>query len=183
MLADYAHAYGLRFVCLRYFNAAGASPDARIGEAHEPETHLIPLALRAAAGLLPALEIYGEDYPTPDGSCVRDYVHVCDLASAHLLALDALRAQDANEFYNLGNGRGYSVREVAEQARAVSGRQFAVCPRPRRAGDVPELVADSCKARRLLGWKPQYESLETIIRHAWAWEQTRAKLAAAGELA
>lgn len=158
----------LRFATLRYFNAAGAaSPD--LGEDHDPETHLIPIVLEVALGQRDKIEIYGNDYDTPDGTCVRDYIHVEDLARAHLLALDAL--DDRSRVYNLGNGDGYSVRDVIEAARAVTGRDIPAEVGPRRPGDPPALVASSAKIRDELGWAPQYTDLEDIIASAWAWHQ------------
>jgi UDP-glucose 4-epimerase len=166
-LADYDRAYDLKFVALRYFNACGAS--GACGEDHDPETHLIPLVLFAALGKIPHISIFGDDYPTPDGTAVRDYIHVSDLARAHLLALDHLRAGKGSEFINLGNGSGYSVKEVIETARRITGREIEAVVAPRRAGDPSQLVGDSQKAREILGWDPQYSSLEAIIESAWAW--------------
>ncbi|CAN7321385.1 UDP-glucose 4-epimerase GalE [Pseudoduganella sp. LjRoot289] len=171
MLEDFDQAYGLRSCCLRYFNAAGADPDGELGECHEPETHLIPLVLQAASGRRPAITVYGRDYDTPDGSCIRDYIHVHDLCEAHLLALEALLAGGGSARYNLGNGNGYSVLEVIKAARRVTGRAIAEVDGPRRAGDPPRLVADATRARHVLGWQPRYAELETIIEHAWVWEQ------------
>jgi UDP-glucose 4-epimerase len=172
-LADYAAAYGLSYVNLRYFNAAGAEPLARIGEAHSPETHLIPLVLEAAAGRRPSVSIFGTDYDTPDGTCVRDYIHVDDLARAHLLALEYLFDGGASACFNLGNGRGYSVQEVIDCARRVTGRQITAVAEKRRAGDPPVLVGGTDMAARFLGWKPAMPSLEDIIGTAWAWHQKR----------
>ena len=166
-LADYDRAYGLKYVALRYFNACGAS--GACGEDHDPETHLIPLVLFAALGKIPHISIFGDDYPTPDGTAVRDYIHVSDLAQAHLLALDHLRAEKASEFINLGNGSGYSVKEVIDTARRVTGREIEAVVAPRRAGDPSQLVGDSAKARQTLGWNPRHSSLESIIESAWAW--------------
>jgi UDP-glucose 4-epimerase len=161
--------HGLRSACLRYFNAAGADPGGRLGEDHRPETHLIPLVLDAAAGRRPPLTVFGDDYPTPDGTCIRDYIHVADLAEAHLLALEALTTRSVR--YNLGNGTGYSVREVIATAERVTGRRVPHTVGPRRAGDPPVLVASSRRIREELGWTPRYPELETIIAHAWAWRQ------------
>ena len=169
-LASYAAAYGLGYVSLRYFNAAGAAPDARIGEDHDPETHLIPLVLQAALGRRDAVAIFGTDYPTPDGTCIRDYIHVYDLAQAHILALEAIRPGQGLTF-NLGNGAGYSVRQVIEAAGRVTGRPIPTKEGPRRAGDPAVLVASSDHIRRALGWKPRYPDLETIIETAWRWHQ------------
>lgn len=171
MLSDYGQAYGLRAVCLRYFNAAGAHPDGSLGECHEPESHLIPLVLQVAAGRRSHVSVYGSDYATPDGSCVRDYVHVLDLCSAHLLALNQLLDGGQSAQYNLGNSVGFSVRQVIDTAQRVTGRSIAVRLEARRAGDSATLVADSSLARRELGWHPQHQSLAQIIGDAWAWEQ------------
>jgi UDP-glucose 4-epimerase len=171
VLADYDQAYGLRHVCLRYFNAAGADPSGRLGERHEPETHLIPLVLRAAAGRLPEVRIFGTDYDTPDGTCIRDYVHIVDLCQAHLLALERLASGAPSAAYNLGNGNGFSVREIISAATQVTATTIPVATAPRRAGDPARLVADASAARRELGWRPAYAALETIIAHAWNWEQ------------
>lgn len=175
VLADYDRAYGLRSVCFRYFNAAGADPEGAIGECHTPETHLIPLVLMAASGRCQQLKIFGEDYDTPDGTCVRDYVHVNDLCQAHLLALERLLRGGSRAAFNLGNGGGFSVREVMAAAERVTGRKIPVSVAPRRAGDPARLVADASFAHRELGWKPQYSELEQIIRHAWTWEQKLAQ--------
>jgi UDP-glucose 4-epimerase len=166
----YEGAYGIRAISLRYFNAAGASE--RCGELHTPETHLIPLILQAAAGLRPEITVYGDDYPTPDGTCVRDYIHVVDLARAHVLALEGLAAGKPSAAYNLGcGGDGYSVAQVIEAARRVTGREIRVARGPRRAGDPAVLVASSARIHRELGWKPQYQSLEEIIGSAWRFMQ------------
>jgi len=165
----YGGAYGLRFVSLRYFNAAGADPSGEIGEDHEPETHLIPLVLKSVLGLIPHLEIYGTDYPTPDGSCVRDYIHVSDLAAAHVLALDALAAGSPSVVYNLGNGNGHSVLEVIKTAEEVVGKPIKVKYGPRRPGDPAALVAGSGKIMEELGWQPRFADLKTIIETAWRW--------------
>lgn len=157
---------GLGFAALRYFNAAGAGPDQ--GEDHEPESHLIPLVLQVAAGRRPSIAVYGTDYPTHDGTAIRDYVHVLDLAQAHVLAVESLRPGDARA-YNLGSGAGYSVRQVIETCRAVTGRDVQETVAPRRAGDPPVLVADSSKARLELGWRPRHEDLATIVESAWRW--------------
>lgn len=165
----YRRIHGLRYAALRYFNACGARPGH--GEAHQPESHLIPLILQTALGLRPAVHIYGTDYPTPDGTCIRDYIHIADLVSAHLLALEALDAHD-RLIYNLGNGNGYSVREVIETARQVTGRPIPVIESPRRPGDAPRLVASSEKIRRELGWQPRIPHLRDIIASAWEWHRT-----------
>lgn len=171
ILADAAPAYGLRSVALRYFNAAGASDDGDIGEAHDPETHLIPNVLRAALGQGAGLKVFGDDYPTPDGTCVRDYVHVDDLAQAHLLALDYMQAHPGAHAFNLGNGSGFSVREVISAARQVTGRPIDFEVAPRRAGDPDVLVASSARARGVLGWQPRHTELTPIIASAWRWHQ------------
>jgi UDP-glucose 4-epimerase len=173
VLGDYERAYGLRSVCLRYFNAAGADPDRRLGERHDPESHLIPLALQAASGRRAGLSVYGTDYDTPDGTCIRDYVHVSDLCEAHWLALESLRAGAGSQAYNLGNGNGFSVLEVIETAKKVTGVDFAVKHEVRRAGDPPRLVADSSAIKTKLGWSPRYADLDTIVAHAWAFERAR----------
>lgn len=174
MLADFGSAHGLRAIALRYFNAAGADPDGEIGEVHDPETHLLPLVLDAAAGRLAAVTVFGDDYPTPDGTCVRDYIHVTDLAQAHLLALRALQAGAASTAYNLGNGQGFSVREVIECAERVTGRSVPVEIGARRAGDPPQLVGDAAHIREALGWQPAYADLKIIIETAWSWSQRAA---------
>ena len=171
MLEDYDHAHGLKSVCLRYFNAAGADPDGEIGERHEPETHLVPLILQVASGRRSQIGVYGDDYPTPDGTCVRDYVHVADLCDAHLLALRQLLEGSGSARYNLGNGNGFSVREVLDTARRITGHSIPATILPRRAGDPPSLVADSSAARATLGWTPRYPELDMIVAHAWACEQ------------
>lgn len=170
VLSDYEHAYGLRSVCLRYFNAAGAHPDGLLGERHEPETHLVPLVLQAASGRRPHITVYGRDYDTPDGTCIRDYVHVMDLAQAHWLALQHLIQGGHSARFNLGNGGGYSVQQVIDAARRVSGRPITVAEGPRRAGDPARLVADSRLAQQQLQWHPRHADLDTIIQHAWRWE-------------
>jgi UDP-glucose 4-epimerase len=175
MLADNAAASDFRYVSLRYFNAAGADPSGAIGERHEPETHLIPLVLQVATGERAAIKIFGTDYPTPDGTCIRDYVHVNDLAQAHLLALRHLMTGGRSAVYNLGNSKGHSVREVIELARAVTGHEIPTVPADRRAGDPAMLVADSGKIRKELGWKPRFESLRTIIETAWAWHSKESR--------
>ncbi len=167
----YDSAYGLRYASLRYFNAAGADPAGDIGEDHEPETHLIPLTLKVANGLLPHLEVFGVDYPTPDGSCVRDYIHVSDLADAHVLALEALAAGAPSTVYNLGNGNGYSVLEVIKAAEEVVGRSIKIKYGVRRAGDPAALVAGSEKIKTGLGWQPRFTDLRAIIETAWRWHR------------
>jgi UDP-glucose 4-epimerase len=171
VLQDYEKAYRLRSVCLRYFNAAGADPKARIGENHNPETHLIPLLLQVASGRRESAQIFGQDYDTPDGTCIRDYIHIVDLCAAHSLALVYLIAGGASAAYNLGNGNGFSVREVVDAVRQVSGRPICVVDAPRRAGDPARLVADSTLARSTLGWSPKFPDLASIVTHAWAWEK------------
>jgi UDP-glucose 4-epimerase len=166
ILSWFAHIHGLRYASLRYFNAAGS--DGHSGECHQPETHLIPLLLKAAAGKLDSISIFGTDYPTTDGTCIRDYIHVSDLACAHVLALEAL-TKCSPLIYNLGNGRGFSVREVIESARRVTGRPIHVIESPRRAGDPAVLVASAEKIRRELGWVPEHPDLDSIIESAWAW--------------
>jgi UDP-glucose 4-epimerase len=170
-LQDYSRAYGLRSITLRYFNAAGAHPDGSIGERHEPETHLIPLVLQVASGRRKEMARFGTSFPTPDGSCIRDYIHVQDLCTAHLLALKKLGEGAQTTVYNLGNGNGHSVTEVIEAARRVTGHPIPVRDDPPREGDPPVLVADARRARAELGWVPQYAEIETIIAHAWQWER------------
>ena len=169
-LADYAAAYPFGFCALRYFNASGASPDGTIGEDHDPETHLIPLVFQAAMGKRPHVEIFGTDYPTPDGTCVRDYIHVDDLAEAHILALDKVGPGSALA-YNVGVGRGFSVREVIRTAEEISGKKVPVKEGPQRAGDQAELVANADKIRRELGWSPKYTDLRAIMETAWNWHR------------
>jgi len=173
MLEDYGAAYGLRSIALRYFNACGAHPDAGIGEAHEPETHLIPRALMAVAGQIDGLELMGTDYATPDGTAVRDYIHVCDLADAHVAALRHLVAGGRSDQINLGTGRGYSVKEIIEATARVVGREVPHRFAPRRAGDPPELVADPARAAEILGWRAQWTDIDRVIATAWAWHQAR----------
>lgn len=173
MLSDAAMAYGLRSVSLRYFNAAGASSDAEIGEAHEPETHLIPNVIRAVLGRSPGLKIFGDDYATPDGTCVRDYVHVEDLAAAHELALDFMSGHEGAHAFNLGSGRGFSVREVIASVERVTGKTVPYEVAPKRAGDPPVLVASSAKAREQLGWRPKHDGLDAIVESAWRWHSNQ----------
>ena len=178
MLQDFTHAYGLTYSSLRYFNAAGAAPaewKAGIGEWHEPETHLIPLVLQAALDERKTIGIFGTDYETRDGTCIRDYIHVHDLAQAHILALERLFSGEGSSVFNLGNGQGYSVREVIDCARGVSGEKIAVKEAPRRPGDPPILVGDAQKAAHELGWKPKFAQLDVIVRTAWEWEQGRGR--------
>jgi UDP-arabinose 4-epimerase len=169
LLKDAETAHGIRHVALRYFNAAGGDPDGELGEAHDPETHVIPLVLFAAMGQRPDVKVFGQDYPTPDGTCIRDYVHVSDLADAHVAALAWLSDGKPSEAFNLGNGRGFSVAEVVKAVEKVTGRSVPAEMCARRPGDPPVLVSDSAKARRLLDWVPQFSDLEDQIRHAWAW--------------
>lgn len=171
ILADYDRAYALKSACLRYFNAAGADPDSEIGENHDPETHLIPLALDAAMGRRKSLSVFGTDYPTPDGTCVRDYIHVTDLAQAHVQALEHLLSGGDSLRLNLGNGNGYSVREVVKMVEEVTGMPVAVEYSPRRAGDPPALVGSADRAKEILGWQPQLASLRQIVETAWAWHR------------
>lgn len=170
ILQDYDVAYGLKSVCLRYFNAAGADPETRLGERHDPETHLIPLVLQVASRRREEIYIYGDDYDTPDGTCIRDYIHIVDLCEAHLLALQSLLKGGTSDAYNLGNGAGYSVLEIIETAKKITGKDIKVVTAERRAGDPARLIADSSRAKQELGWQPQYD-LAAIVRHAWQWEQ------------
>jgi UDP-glucose 4-epimerase len=170
ILPDYDKAYGLKSISLRYFNAAGADPKARLGPRHEPASHLIPLVLQAASGRKQAIKIFGTDYSTPDGTCVRDYIHVVDLCNAHLLALNNLFDCGKTDVFNLGNGKGFSVLHVIETAKKVTGRHIKVIKCERRLGDPEVLVADARKAHQKLGWRPKFPQLETIVKHAWQWE-------------
>jgi UDP-glucose 4-epimerase len=169
-LADYDKAYGMKNVCLRYFNAAGADPEGQLGERHDPETHLIPLILQTASGLRSKISVFGRGYDTPDGTCIRDFIHVQDLCSAHWLALQSLMNGAGSQAYNLGNGSGFSVQEVIDTAEQVTGRKISFVDAPPREGDPARLVADSTLARKQLGWEPRYAVLATIIEHAWKWE-------------
>jgi UDP-arabinose 4-epimerase len=171
ILRWYGDSYGLRWMALRYFNAAGADPDGEIGEDHDPESHLIPLVIGAAQGIRPPVKIFGIDYPTLDGTAVRDYVHVMDLADAHLRAIECLRSGTASQAINLGTGRGHSVKEVVDTVARVGGRPVPTIESPRRPGDPPELVAAPIRARDVLGWTCRYPDVETIVRHAWAWHE------------
>lgn len=171
ILEDYDRAFDFKSVCLRYFNAAGADPDGVLGERHEPETHLIPILLQVASGRRGAASIFGTDYPTPDGTCIRDYVHVMDLCEAHMLALDYLVKYNQSARFNLGNGDGFSVAEVVSAVKKVTGKQLAIDYAERRQGDPAVLIADSSNARSTLGWEPQYKDLETIVLHAWQYEK------------
>jgi len=172
ILKDYQAAFGLNYMSLRYFNAAGADPDAEVGEDHHPETHLIPLVLDVAASKRPAIKVFGTDYQTPDGTCIRDYIHVTDLARAHLMALERLLGGAGSNVYNLGNGQGFSVLEVIEHAKKITGKAIPVENADRRPGDPPVLIASNEKAVKELGWKPQYADLDDIIGTAWKWHQT-----------
>src|SRR5699024_3766006 len=163
------NAYGMKYVALRYFNVAGAKSDASIGEDHTPETHLVPIILQVALGQRKELKIFGDDYPTPDGTCIRDYVQVEDLIAAHILALEYLNAGNESNFFNLGSNQGYSVKEMLEAARKVTGKEIPATIAPRRAGDPSTLVASSQKAKEILGWQPQYTEIEKIIETAWNW--------------
>ncbi len=173
ILRQYDRAYGLRFVSLRYFNAAGASLDAQIGEAHDPETHLIPLILRVAGGSERNLNVYGDDYPTEDGTCIRDYIHVVDLAAAHVSALKWLEPAGKSDFFNLGTGSGYSVLQMIKMAEEVTGKSVLFDVGPKRDGDPPELIADPSKALDVLGWKARHSDLRTILETSWRWETNR----------
>lgn len=172
-LADYDRAYGLKSVCLRYFNAAGAHPDSLLGERHDPETHLIPLVLQAASGRRPHITVFGRDYDTPDGTCIRDYIHILDLAEAHWLALQYLQSDGQSTAFNLGNGNGYSVESVIQAARRITGKIIPVQEGQRRAGDPARLVANATGIKRELGWQPAYADLDTLVEHAWRWECSR----------
>jgi UDP-glucose 4-epimerase len=173
IIDDFATAYGIKAVKLRYFNAAGAAPDGLLGEMHEPETHLIPLILQAASGRRSRITVFGTDYDTPDGTCIRDYVHVEDLVTAHLLAIDFINSHGSCGIFNLGNGNGFSVNEIIECARTVTGQAIQVELGPRREGDPPILIADASKAKDELRWRPKYSDIESIVSHAWQWEVNR----------
>jgi UDP-glucose 4-epimerase len=170
-LADFDSAYGLKSICLRYFNAAGADPEGRLGECHEPETHLIPLLLQVASGRRPSMDIYGNDYDTPDGTCIRDYIHVADICQAHLLAMNNLLATHRSKSFNLGNGTGFSVKEIIAAVEKVTKKSLTLNRAPRRPGDPEKLIADSSAAKEELGWQPKYKDPDSIIQHAWAWEK------------
>jgi UDP-glucose 4-epimerase len=172
MLDDFAGAHGLRPVIFRYFNVAGADPEGEVGEFHRPETHLIPLMLDAIDGRRPALTVFGTDYPTPDGTCIRDYVHVCDLVDAHVLGLNWLRAGKGARVFNLGTGKGFSVREVIDHSQSVTNREVPVVAGPRRAGDAVSLVSGSERAMRELGWRPARSNMRDMIADAWRWHQS-----------
>lgn len=171
ILKDYQKAYGLQSAVLRYFNAAGADPDGEIGESHHPETHLIPLVLDAASGKREDIKVFGTDYNTPDGSCVRDYIHVADLADVHIRALHYLEEGNPGDFFNLGNTIGTSVLEVVESVKRVTGKEFPVTLSDRRQGDPARLVGSSDKARKVLGWEPKYGEIDVIVAHAWKWHE------------
>jgi len=173
ILSDFADAYEFKFVTLRYFNAAGADPDIEIGEVHEPETHLIPLVLDVASGKSECVKVFGIDYDTPDGTCIRDYIHVSDLAEAHLLALEHLFSGGKSDAFNLGNGAGFSVKEVIETARKISSKDIKAVDGERRPGDPPALVGSCDKIKRVLNWHPKCDNLETIIETAWEWEKNK----------
>ena len=171
VLKDYSDAYGLKYASLRYFNAAGADPEGEVGELHDPETHLIPLILDVAAGRREDIKIFGTDYDTPDGTCIRDYIHVTDLAEAHILALEYLQNGGESDFFNLGNGNGFSVKEVIETAEEITGKNIKAVEAERRAGDPPILVGSSTKAKETLNWNPKYDELSKIIETAWNWHK------------
>ena len=171
ILQDYDRAYGLKFISLRYFNAAGADPEARLGEMHEPETHLIPNILLFLLGKKQSCEVFGTDFPTPDGTTIRDYIHVSDLAAAHVLALKKLLAGSPSEFINLGANKGYSVLEILKKIEEVTGQKVRYIARPRRVGDVPVLLASKDKAEKILDWKLEYSDIETIVSTAWNWHK------------
>ncbi|BAY13184.1 UDP-glucose 4-epimerase GalE [Calothrix sp. NIES-2098] len=175
ILSDFDAAYGLKSVRFRYFNAAGADPSGLLGEDHNPETHLIPLVLLTALGKRESISIFGTDYPTPDGTCIRDYIHVSDLADAHILGLEYLLQGGDSEVFNLGNGLGFSVREVIAAAEDVTGLTIPIQECDRRPGDPPSLIGSSDKARKILGWQPQYPGIKDIVLHAWQWHQQRHK--------
>jgi UDP-glucose 4-epimerase len=171
ILEDYDRAYGLKSICLRYFNAAGADPECELGERHDPETHLIPLVLQAASGKRDAITVFGRDYDTEDGTCIRDYIHVNDLCDAHWLAIQSLKNKVESKRFNLGNGNGFSVQQVIDVCREVTGGDINVIEGERREGDPAVLVADSSQAQSELGWTPKFDDLNSIVSHAWSWEQ------------
>ena len=175
MLSDYSLAYDMRYVSLRYFNAAGAAPQGNIGEDHNPESHLIPLVLKTAQGIHGSVSIFGTDYNTPDGTCIRDYIHVCDLAKAHVLALKHLYNGGSSKVYNLGSEQGFSVREIISTVKKVTGKDFAVAEQGRRAGDPAILLASSAKIKKELKWEPQFSKIEDIIETAWRWHSSHPK--------
>lgn len=171
ILADMKKAHGLEYTSLRYFNAAGADPEGELGEDHTPETHLIPLILQTALGQRDVIQVFGDDYPTVDGTCIRDYIHINDIAQAHLLALERLLNNHPGDIYNLGNGNGYSVKQIIDAAQAVTGKKISIKKALRREGDPSTLISSSQKARDILGWKPEYPDIHDIIRTAWEWHQ------------
>jgi UDP-glucose 4-epimerase len=173
IIQDFHQAYDLQFVIFRYFNAAGADPGGLLGEDHSPETHLIPLVLQTLLGMRESVSILGTDYPTPDGTCIRDYIHVTDLANAHILGLEHLLEGGNSEIFNLGNGSGFSVREVIQATQDVTGREVKAIESDRRPGDPPVLVGSSAKASKILGWSPNYADIRPIVTHAWQWHQKR----------
>jgi len=170
LLLDYEKAFGMKSVCLRYFNAAGADPECELGERHDPETHIIPLVLQVASGRRQSFSLFGIDYKTPDGTCIRDYIHVEDICSAHWLGLNSLIDGANSQVYNLGNEKGYSIRQVINAAEHTTGRKIPIINFPAREGDPAVLIADSSLIRMKLGWQPKFQDLETIIDHAWKWE-------------
>ncbi len=170
---DFSKAYGLKCISLRYFNAAGSDPAGKIGELHQPESHLIPIVLEVALGEREKIEVFGIDYPTPDGTCIRDFIHVNDLATAHILALEKLKDLKGHRAYNLGIGKGYSVKEVVQTCRTITGRKIKSRPAPRREGDPPQLVADPSRAKVELNWEPEFNKLEDIVETAWQWQKKK----------
>ena len=170
MLESYEHAYGLKFCCLRYFNAAGADPETRLGERHDPETHLIPLVLQAASGRRDSISIFGDDYDTQDGTCVRDYIHIVDLCKAHLLATEYMIREKTSRQFNLGNGNGYSIKQVIDAAKQVTNKKIKIQQASKREGDPAKLVADASMAKQILKWSAEYSNLQEIVEHAWKWE-------------
>ncbi|MEW5948866.1 MAG: UDP-glucose 4-epimerase GalE [Thermodesulfobacteriota bacterium] len=175
ILKDYDPAYGIKHINLRYFNAAGADPEGEIGESHDPETHLIPLAICAALGITDGIQIFGTDYPTKDGTCIRDYIHVTDLADAHVKALEYLHATDQSDAFNLGNGSGYSVKEVIDTVRCIAKKEFRVLEAGRREGDPPVLISGMQKAKDILGWVPRFSRIDEIVETAFRWHSSRKK--------
>ena len=172
ILRWYDEIYGIKNICLRYFNAAGADLEGRIGEDHQPETHIIPLAIKTALGQQEEFTLFGDDYPTPDGTCIRDYIHVLDLASAHIKALEFLQKENRSDIFNVGTGNGYSNKQILEMVKKISGVDFPIKIAPRRPGDPAAIWADNKKIKKVLGWQPKYSDLEIIIRSAWKWHQS-----------
>lgn len=180
MLHDYSQAYGLRYVSLRYFNAAGADPGGRLGECHNPETHLIPLVLQTASGRQPHVTVFGTDYDTPDGTCIRDYIHIADIAKAHLMSLQYIESNEQSNIFNVGTEHGYSVRQIIDTCEKITGKKIKIVNGERRPGDPAILVAGAEKIKKILGWQPDFQNLDAIIETAWRWEQSEAGIVVQG---